>query len=328
MRFDLIIPTYNRSELLDRALASVDRATSPEGMTVRVTVVDNNSTDDTQSVVEAWGKRFAGSLTYLHETRRGRSSALNAGISSTDGDIVGMIDDDEEICTQWFVEAQRLFAREQIDFIGGPCLPRWGAERPDWLPKSYRGVIGWVENGDEEKPFDNSSPAILTGGNSIIRRSVLERAGLFSTALGRTDKRLLSCEDEEFYHRLLATGARGRYTPGLVIYHYVPAERLTRRYHRSWCFWRAVSLGLLERQRKSDVAYLFGVPRYMFGNAVRGLLRYLSGPLTGVSKSDRFDGELAAWDLAGILYGRHFFRAERSSDNKPIGKPSTALPGQ
>ena len=35
------------------------------------------------------------------------------------------------------------------------------------------------------------------------------------------------------YHRLLALGARGRYVPDLVIYHHVPAARLTKRYFRT-----------------------------------------------------------------------------------------------
>ena len=50
------------------------------------------------------------------------------------------------------------------------------------------------------------------------------------------------------YHRLLARGARGRYVPDLVIYHHVPAARLTKRYFRRWCFWRGVSLGVMDRE--------------------------------------------------------------------------------
>ena len=47
------------------------------------------------------------------------------------------------------------------------------------------------------------------GGNAVIRRSMLEKVGPYKTWLGRTDKGLLSGEDEDMYHRLLAAGARG-----------------------------------------------------------------------------------------------------------------------
>ena len=66
------------------------------------------------------------------------------------------------------------------------------------------------------------------GGNAIFRRSVLMKVGLYTTWLGRTDKGLLSGEDEELYGRLLASGAKGMYLPNLKIYHYVVPERLTK----------------------------------------------------------------------------------------------------
>ena len=111
------------------------------------------------------------------------------------------------------------------------------------------------------------------GGNAILRRAVLLKVGLYKTWLGRTDKGLLSGEDEELYGRLLASDAKGMYLPNLKIYHHVVPERLTKKYFRSWCFWRGVSLGLLERTRKQDCAYLLGVPRWHYRSAARGLIR-------------------------------------------------------
>ncbi len=81
--------------------------------------------------------------------------------------------------------------------------------------------------------MDASYPGILMGGNAVIRRDALTRAGKYSTALSRTGTRLLGCEDEDMYHRLLARGAHGRYVPDLVIFHHVPATRLTKRYFRT-----------------------------------------------------------------------------------------------
>ena len=102
MLLDVIIPTYNRHELLARTLDSLLAAQSPPGLEVQVTVVDNNSKDATRQTVESYMEKFAGRLRYVFEVRQGRSFALNAGIESTIGDLVGMIDDDEEIDHRWY----------------------------------------------------------------------------------------------------------------------------------------------------------------------------------------------------------------------------------
>lgn len=310
MELDVIIPTYNRQDLLKLTLDSLLKAEIPEGLKVRVTVVDNNSKDATRLVVEGYQEKFAGRLRYHFEPQQGRSYALNAGVASTDGDIVGMIDDDEEIDAHWYKTLFEVFARKNVDFIGGPYVPKWSTPPPEWLPREYGGVVGWVDGGDTEVPFDNSYPGILMGGNAVFKRSVLQKVGPYSTWLGRTDKRLMSGEDEDLYHRLLALGARGLYLPNLIIYHHVTADRLTKSYFRRWCFWRGVSLGLLERTRKLPCPYLLGIPRWHYRQAAKGVVSKVSEFFVKPKDPARaFACELGIWDCLGLFYGRHFHRS-------------------
>ena len=312
MRLDVIIPTYNRQPMLERTLRSLLAATVPSGMEAQVTVVDNNSKDRTRQFVESQMELFGGRLRYVFEHKQGRSHALNAGIAATDGDLVGMIDDDEEIETGWYVRIHRAFLENGIDFIGGPYVPRWGAECPVWFPASYKGVVGWVDSGDEVRSFDENFEGMLMGGNAVLRRSILARVGPYSTSLGRTDKHLLSCEDDDMYQRLRAAGARGLYLPDLIIYHYIPPERLTKRYFRRWCFWHGVSQGMLDRERRSAVAYFGGVPRWLYGRAARGALATAKElPKRNKDAARIFANELALWDLAGFFYGKHLYRPQR-----------------
>ena len=310
MTLDVIVPTFNREALLRSMLDSLHRARRSDDLDVRIVIVDNGSTDGTRALVRDEAPRFGGRLRYVFEPTSGKPYALNAGIAATNGDLVGLIDDDEEIDEGWFECIARSFADPRIDFIGGKCLPRWGAPQPAWLGDRYLGVIGWVDPGPESRPMDASYQGILMGGNAVIRRARLEAAGCYSTALNRTGSQLLGCEDEDMYHRLLGQGARGRYVPELVIYHHVPASRLTKRYFRRWCFWRGVSLGVMDRTRPENVVYLAGVPRYQIGRAARGLLRLALPPWFGNSdaQSERFESELACWDLAGFVWGKHFHR--------------------
>lgn len=313
MRLDVIIPTYNRQDLLPSALNSLFAAEVPSGLEVLITVVDNNSTDGTRGIVESFREKFGERIQYLFEAQQGRSHALNAGITSTTGDLVGTIDDDEEIDSNWYKTAFEAFRSRDLDFIGGPYVPRWTSAPPEWLPAEYGGVVGWVEGGDKEVPFDSNYQGILMGGNAVFTRAVLSKVGLYTTWLGRTDKGLLTGEDEELYGRLLASGAKGMYLPELKIYHHVIHERLTKSYFRRWCFWRGVSLGQLNRTRRLPCAYLFGIPRWHYRKAFEGLLRTAAHTvITPKNPAKAFAAELGFWDWLGLVYGTHFRKADAS----------------
>jgi glycosyltransferase involved in cell wall biosynthesis len=308
MQLDVVIPTYNRSALLRKALGSLLRARVPPGLDVRIIAVDNNSKDDTKATIDEFGKQSNGRVSYVFEKRQGRSPALNAGIAAATGDLIGFIDDDEEIDASWYETILSAFTNNDVDFIGGPYVPRFESDVPEWLPKNHTAVVGIVDGGDKVVPFDASYPGILMGGNAVFTRETLRRVGPYSTELGRSGTRLLSCEDEDMYQRLQAAGARGLYLPQLIVYHFIPDERLTKRYHRSWCFWQSVSSAVLDRIRPQPTAYVLGVPRYFYGRALRGMLR-----LAQVWKREpesRFSNELSLWELAGFFYGKHFYRPD------------------
>jgi hypothetical protein len=144
-----------------------------------------------------------------------------------------------------------------------------------------------------------------------FRRSVYDRVGLYSDKLGRSGTGLLSEEDAEFHRRMMAAGIRGLHVPDLIIYHHIPASRLTRSYHRRWCFWRGVSQGVLDRETQEPVPYAAGIPRYKFGRALRGLALLPRDWLARNRQGQTFADELASWDLAGFIYGKHFIRIDR-----------------
>ncbi len=305
MNLDVVVPTYNRSALLRRTIASLLEASVPNGLNVTVLIVDNNSKDDTEAVVREIAAQTDRTVVYVKETKQGSSHTRNAGISSGAGDIIGFIDDDEEIDRRWYDVVEREFRDESVDFIGGPYLPNWAAPAPDWLPPGYHAAIGVVL----PKPravFGQGFSGNLMGGNAVIRRKVFDQLGTYSTRLGRSGKGLLSEEDAEFCRRLMTAKVHGMYVPDLLIHHYIPVERLTRRYHRRWCYWRAVSQGVLHRELEEPGVSVFGIPRHRIGRAVRGLLSLPGHRLSGNGKGRAFADELSAWDLAGFVYGKHF----------------------
>jgi GT2 family glycosyltransferase len=169
------------------------------------------------------------------------------------------------------------------------------------------GVIGVVDAGSQH--VYGTSQAMLMGGNAVISRAVLQKVGLYATDLGRKGDRPLADEDTDMYMRLLAAGARGIYVPDLVIYHYIHPDRLTKRYFRTWHFWRGISSGLLDRTHPQTTPYLLGIPRHLFGRAARGLVQMLQRSAAFKNEpAEMFSDELKIVDLIGFFCGKHFYK--------------------
>lgn len=311
-RLDVLVPTHNRGRLLERTVRSVLRALPAPGLDVRITVICNHCTDDSCERLSAIQAESPGRVFVLHERRRGKSRALNLGIAATSGDLIGMIDDDEEVDQHWLQVIAGAFQDPGLDFIGGPYVACWDTPPPAWVPHEYMAVLGSADNGPVRREYNQQFPGIVKGGNAIVRRRTLQRVGPYAEYLGPGGgARLFSCEDEEMYLRLLEHGARGRYEPGLIVYHHVSIARLTPEYYRRWCFWRGVSRGLMDRRHPLPVPYLAGVPRFLYGRAMWSLVRLGRGLSTPQAARQRLRDELRVWDLVGYFFGRHVYPLAR-----------------
>jgi Glycosyltransferases involved in cell wall biogenesis len=90
----VVVPTYNRAQLLPRALQS---ALSQTHATLEIIVVDDGSTDSTREVVG----RIADAdsrVRYVHQANQGLAGARNTGIATAQGDYVTFLDSDDELC--------------------------------------------------------------------------------------------------------------------------------------------------------------------------------------------------------------------------------------
>lgn len=89
VKFSVVITTYNRLELLKRAIASALNQTYP----CEIIVADNASTDGTEEYVRSLGDR--GVIYHRNATNIGHAGAVNAGVDIATGDWVKFIDDDD-----------------------------------------------------------------------------------------------------------------------------------------------------------------------------------------------------------------------------------------
>lgn len=90
----VLIPTFNRSKLVVRAIRSALQQTYKN---IEVVVVDDGSTDDTREAIAALGDSR---VRYFYTPNRGRSAARNLGLTKILGDYIAFLDSDDEFYPQ------------------------------------------------------------------------------------------------------------------------------------------------------------------------------------------------------------------------------------
>lgn len=318
LKLNVLIATYNRAALLRRTLQSLVKAEKAASLSVVITIADNNSTDETRQVAEEFVPLFGEiKLDYIFEKRQGKQFALNTALAGIDADLVAMIDDDEEVAEDWFVEIAHLFGTrwDELDFASSKMLPRWESEpAPAWVSPACAG-IGWRDFGDEEWMHTAETP-IACGGHTIYKLSLFHELGFYHEALGPQGKNLMGCEDDVIYDKLISAGKRGVYCPKLIITHFIPDYRLTRNYLRQWSYGNGASQNLVDIHYKSFEGKRFlGVPRYLYREAAASLKKCFVSRLLGKSE-EAFNAEREFWVFWGYFYSRNIQNSKLESPFK------------
>jgi glucosyl-dolichyl phosphate glucuronosyltransferase len=311
----VLICTYNRASYLGATLDSLAQMEAP-GLNWEVLVVDNNSNDETAAVVLSRVAGYPAPLRYLFEGRQGKSNALNTGMAATDADIIAFTDDDVRIPTDWLTRTRAAFDTFNCDYVGGRVYPWWEAAPPRWLPSSNGrlwAVIALLDYGPEPLRFGRRIPL---GVNMAVKRSAIERVGGFNPRMGRTAGTLMGQEQREWFLRAHAAGVVGYYAPDIVVHHWIPCDRLTKRYFRRWFYWRGIGRAMLYAQTGKDmespeqsqldfaqVKHVLGIPRYLFRNALIAARDVVSA-LIRRDRVNAFERELWLWMFAGIVRQR------------------------
>lgn len=181
----MIIPTYNRRDLLLRAVDSALAQTCPVD---EIIVIDDGSTDDTKEVLTA---RYGDRVRYVWQPNAGVSAARNHGMSVATGRFFALLDSDD----QWLPDKNR----RQLDWMH--AHPDFGmvlcdVERVDDDHELIdvfrrRDVIkedGWAFRWIIQNPS-------LVPASAMFRREVFEDVGGF-------DEGLRTAEDLDFHLRV------------------------------------------------------------------------------------------------------------------------------
>jgi glycosyltransferase involved in cell wall biosynthesis len=111
LRISIIVPVYNEADHIAACLRSIDQQMVRP---FEVIVVDNNSTDNTARIAAQFPF-----VKLLRESKQGVVHARNTGFNAAQGDIIGRIDADTVISSDWVTTVQRLFEDDTLDAVTG-----------------------------------------------------------------------------------------------------------------------------------------------------------------------------------------------------------------
>jgi glycosyltransferase involved in cell wall biosynthesis len=114
LSLSIVIPVYNEERYIDACLRAI---AAQSEMPDEVVVVDNNSTDKTIKIVEKY--KF---VKLIYEKRQGIAFARNSGFDAATSDIVGRIDADTIIASDWVWQTKEYFeSNPSICAVTGSC---------------------------------------------------------------------------------------------------------------------------------------------------------------------------------------------------------------
>ncbi|MFO8009049.1 MAG: glycosyltransferase [Candidatus Brocadiia bacterium] len=203
-KVSIVIPTYDRAEMLPAAIESALGQTYPD---MEVVVVNDGSPDDTDRAVDPYLDEP--NFLYVKQENRGLAAARNRGISESHGQYLNFLDDDDRLHPEMVARTACLLDRdESLAFVYCDTIrvAPDGTESTHYSVGEVRGTL----NGD-------IFPTLLKHGyfpvhGVLVRRSAVEEVAGF-------DESLEACEDYDLWLRIAAGGGLACYLPERLVYY-------------------------------------------------------------------------------------------------------------
>ena len=204
----IVIPTYNRAEVIERAIDSAIAQTVTE---TEIIVVDDASTDETVSILESYEDQIQ---YYCHDQNRGGSAARNMGISEASGDYIAFLDSDDVWKPTKLEKQINLLEDRGENWVAAYCdfkqtRSNRVVEKIDHFVRRPTGLEGGEELIDRIflRTFAHGGASTI-----MVKRDALDELGGFDADFQRH-------QDLEFLVRLLQIGMLAYVDEVLVLKH-------------------------------------------------------------------------------------------------------------
>jgi len=229
-RVSVIVPTRDRTALLQESLASIRRLEGPD-LHLEIIVCDNGSDSETPRVAEQFHAR------YLRSERAGMSIARNVAMQAATGDYLAFLDDDDVWLPTHLRPHLRLLA-QQPELIG--VVGQIINTNLDLQSMGDPWPVDAPRNGEL---FDALLEYMPQLGATVVRASARQIIGYF-------DESLAGDEDWDWHLRLAAAGRVGFVQIPCMLFRQRPPGDADDMQHQRMPFTRKVFLRNVRRGRR------------------------------------------------------------------------------
>jgi glycosyltransferase involved in cell wall biosynthesis len=176
-KVSVVIPTYNRADLIRLTLESVQRQSFPD---YEIVVIDDGSTDGTDRVVA----EQAPEARYLWQENVGIPEAINACVRAARGEYIAFLGSDDALLPGALErQVAALDSNPRVGMVHGAAwlMDETGRLTEILRPRFAKG--DYVRSGDEERVdllFSNH----IVAPTVMIRRKCFDDAGMFDLRFG------------------------------------------------------------------------------------------------------------------------------------------------
>lgn len=214
MIFSVIIPTYNRKDLLKKCLVSLFAQTfHKDGY--EVIVVDDGSTDGTADFLSLLNPLDPSHFHFLTQNHKGPAAARNLGIKQAQGEIIAFTDDDCVPPANWLEKLYDGFKRHpEVAIVSGCQEAQDNILKENLIAQYERFQTREIYGGkDKEIVGGFETPGGVTN-NMAVRKEVFDKVGLFDENFP-----VPAGEDADLKKRIADAGFKFLYIPLKVEHH-------------------------------------------------------------------------------------------------------------
>src|ERR1017187_1098734 len=201
--FSVVIPTYNRAEILKRSLARLLKIDGIEHC--EVIVVNDGSTDSTASVLEAYREESAGLVKIVSIQNGGPAPARNVGVRIARHEYILFMDDDVFPHQNMLQNHWRLLQR---GYAGSQGVLKWHREIENSPLLRYIDSRGSQFAFDKVKDPGDLNYRYVYTANFAAARDLVLNAGGFDESLFIRKLSFSAFEDTILGYKLQKNGAR------------------------------------------------------------------------------------------------------------------------
>ncbi len=233
--FTVMICTYNGMTRLPQLLDQLISQSIPDYLSWEILIVDNNSTDQTASIVHQYRSQYHHivPIHYAFEIQQGIAFARKRGIQSAKGELIGFLDDDNFPAQDWVMNAYH-FAQSypNAGAYGSQIEGKYEVSPPPNF-EQIACFLAIINRGEKAFRYDILERWLMPPGAGLVARKKAWLAAVPSrlSCTGVQAKSLANKgEDIEALSYIRQQGWEIWHNPMMKIHHQIPYERLQKPY--------------------------------------------------------------------------------------------------